>query len=260
MLTIPTADGAGVRAADEGRGPAVLVLHAGLDDGSQWHKVARLLSPRHRVVRLHRRQYRPDLRPRCTMAQEAGDVLAAAAALGGPVLLVGHSSGGVAALEAMAAAPGAFAGAVLYEPPVVTGLPLGGRAAVRARAAVDAGRPGKAIEIFVRDVVGVPPFASRLIGLYVAAAPRMRALVPRQIDDLEAIDELGDRLDAYAAIETPVVLLGGDRSPAHLGDRLDALERRLPHPRRVTLRGQGHGAHLRAPAEVARVIETLAGL
>ncbi|MEU4574771.1 MULTISPECIES: alpha/beta hydrolase [Nonomuraea] len=258
MLTIPTPDGAGIHATDEGRGPAVLVVHAGLDDGSQWHKVARLLSPRHRVVRIHRRQYRLDLRPRCTMAQEADDVRVAAAALGGPVLLAGHSSGGVAVLEALAAAPGAFAGAVLYEPPIVTGPPLGGEATARTRALADAGRPGKAIEIFVRDVVGIPPFASRLVGLYVAAAPRMRALAPRQIDDLEAIDDLGDRLDAYAAIDAPVVLLGGDRSPAHLAARLDALERRLPNARRVTLRGQGHSAHLRAPAEVAHVIETLA--
>ncbi|MFI7463321.1 hypothetical protein [Nonomuraea sp. NPDC049646] len=55
---------------------------------------------------------------------------------------------------------------------------------------------------------------------------------PRQIDDLPAIDALGDRRAAYAAIRAPVVLLGGDRSPAHLG------------------------ARLRAPREVAQVIET----
>ena len=39
------------------------------------------------------------------------------------VALAGHSSGAVVALEALAAEPGVFAGAVLYEPPVATGPP-----------------------------------------------------------------------------------------------------------------------------------------
>jgi pimeloyl-ACP methyl ester carboxylesterase len=72
-------------------------------------------------VRLHRRQYRLDIKRACSIAQEAEDVLAIARVIGDPVLLVGHSSGGVVALEALAALPSTFAGAVLYEPPVVIG-------------------------------------------------------------------------------------------------------------------------------------------
>ncbi|NUT11308.1 MAG: alpha/beta hydrolase [Nonomuraea sp.] len=255
MLTVTSADGTGVQVIDEGRGPVVLVLHAGLDDGTQWGRVARLLAARYRVVRVHRRQYRLDLAPPATMAEEAADVAAVAAALGEPVLLVGHSSGGVAALESLLAAPEAIAGAVLYEPPVPLGPSLGGEASLRARAAVTAGRPGRAMRIFLRDVVRLPPFAAWLAGAAVACHPRSRRLVPRQIDDLQAIDALGDRLEAYAAIRAPVVLLGGETSPAHLGARLDALQRAIPGAERVTLRGEGHGAHLRAPEAVARVIE-----
>ena len=58
MITTTSADGTAVLAADEGRGPAVLVLHPGSDDGRTWGKVAGLLAARFRVVRLHRRQYR----------------------------------------------------------------------------------------------------------------------------------------------------------------------------------------------------------
>jgi len=68
----------------------------------------------------------------------------------------------------------------------------------------------------------------------------MRALAPRQIDD------------------APVVLVGGDRSPAHLGERLDALARALPRAEPVVLHGQGHNANLGAPDRIARVVETLA--
>jgi pimeloyl-ACP methyl ester carboxylesterase len=53
----------------------------------------------------------------------------------------------------------------------------------------------------------------------------------------------------------PVLLMGGDRSPRHLAERLDALERALPHSRRILLHGQGHMAEEKAPGRVAQAIE-----
>jgi hypothetical protein len=52
----------------------------------------------------------------------------------------------------------------------------------------------------------------------------------------------------------PIVLLGGDRSPAHLSERLDALERVLPNTERVVLHAQDHAANALAPGSVADVI------
>ncbi|PZG04380.1 alpha/beta fold hydrolase [Nonomuraea aridisoli] len=259
-MEVPTSDGTQARAIDEGAGPVVLVLHPGLDDGDSWAPVARRLAPRHRVLRLRRRRYRLDLPAGCTIAQEVEHVLAVAEAAGGPMVLVGHSSGAVVALEALLAAPSAFAGAVLYEPPAVIGAPLGGphgEVHARCRAAVAAGRPGRAMRIFTRDTVGLPGWAALLAGAYVSLSPRMRALAPRQVEDNAAIDDLGVRLAAYAGIGVPVVLLGGDRSPAHLGERLDALAEVLPDAERVVLTGQGHSAHAQAPDRVAAVIEAL---
>ncbi|MEV6863586.1 alpha/beta hydrolase [Streptosporangium subroseum] len=260
MITTTSADGTTVLAADEGQGPAILVLHPGMDDGKSWGKVAGLLATRFRVVRLHRRQYRLDLTTGSpfSIAQEVDDVLAVAKMIGEPVLLVGHSSGGVVALEALLASPSTFAGAVLYEPALVIGPPLGGEAVKQARVALAAGKPGKAMAIWLRDVIRLPPWLARLGGAYVTVSPRYRALLPRQLDDNDALDQLGVRLDAYTRIETPTVLLTGDRSPAHLGERLDALARRLPHAEKVVLHGQGHAANQTASGEVARVIETLA--
>ena len=268
MITLTTADGTDVRAFDEGHGPVILVIHPGFDDGKSWGKVAARLSGRFRVVRIVRRQYRLD-RPApvpYSIAREAGDVLALAADIGEPMVIVGHSSGGVVALEALAAAPAAtFAGAVLFEPPVAIGPPPGGEAPGgqasgdepidRARAAVAAGQPGKAMQIFVRDVVGMPAAYAWAVRPLVAVSPRLRALAPRQISDLDGV---GPRLDVYARIEIPTVLLGGERSPAHLGERLDALAAVMPHAEKVVLARRDHSAHLRAPDEVAHVIETLA--
>lgn len=246
---------------DEGHGPAILVLPGGMNDPSDRDKVAARLVPRFRVLRLHRRQYRVDIdlgRP-VTMGDEVEDVLGVAARIGEPVLVVGHSSGAVLALEAMVAAPHWFAGAVLYEPPSVIGSPLGGEAQVRARAAVSAGKPGKALAIFLRDIVEMPAWVSPLARIGVGLVRRLRPLVPRQLDDVDAIDALGVRLDAYSRIEVPTVFLRGDRSPDHLRVRTEKLVEAMPHVERVTvLRGQGHGANDRAAGRVAGVIADFA--
>jgi pimeloyl-ACP methyl ester carboxylesterase len=260
MFTVLAPDGIDVRAIDEGVGRTILIVHGGMGDSSAWRKVAPLLTRRFRVVRLHRRQYRVDLTPATpvTMAQEVQDVLAVVAKIDEPVLLVGHSSGAVLALEAVLAKPDAFAGLVAYEPPTVIDEPLGGAALVRARAAQNAGKPGTAFRIFLRDIVGESRWLTWIAPLATSAVPTLRARMPRQLDDNDAIDALGIRLDAYATIQTRTVLLGGTRSPAHLGTRLDALLSTLPNARKVLLAGQGHTANDSAPGQVARVIAALA--
>ncbi|MGC7101253.1 alpha/beta fold hydrolase [Amycolatopsis lurida] len=259
MITTTASDGTSVRAYDEGQGPVILFLHGGMDDGAGWMRVAARLRSRFRVLRLHRRQYRLDLKTgeACTMADEVQHVRALVELIDEPMLIVGHSSGAVLALEALEALPEAFAGAVLYEPPCVIGPPLGGEALTRARIAVTAGKPGRALAIFLRDIVRTPPWVARMSAASIPLVPRFGRLTPHQLDDCAAIDEVGVRLDAYARIDVPAVLLGGDRSPAHLGERLDALEHAMPHTERVRLRRQGHAANTLAPARVATVIAAL---
>jgi pimeloyl-ACP methyl ester carboxylesterase len=268
MLTVTSADGTDVRAFDEGQGPVVLMLGPGLDDGTRGKRIAAILAKRFRVVRLHRRQYRLDLKADpelggspCSVAQEVEDVLAVVRAVGPPVVLYGHSDGGVVALEALAASPSSFAGAVIFEPAAVIGPPLTGDGGVvlkQARAALAAGRPGKAMAIFSRTAAGLPRWQAWLVEVMVALIPRYRRLVPGQIDSLEAMDRLGVRLDTYAQINVPTVLLGGDRSPASVTERLDAVERVMPHAQRVVMHKRDHGADLKHPKEIARVIEALA--
>lgn len=269
MFITTSADGTTVRAYDEGHGPAIVLLGPGLDDGTRDKKLANILAKRFRVVRLHRRQYRLDLKadPKlgspCTVADEVQDVLAVVRAIGEPVVLYGHSDGGVVALEALAASPSSFLGGVIFEPAAVIGPPLsgdGGQVLTQARAALAAGRPGKAMAIFSRGASGLPPWQASLVGLIVAVLPKYRRLVPCQLDSLEALDQLGVRLDTYAQIEVPTVLLGGGskRNPAHIRKRLDAIQRVMPHAERVVMPKRDHGADLKAPKEVARVIEKLA--
>jgi pimeloyl-ACP methyl ester carboxylesterase len=179
-------------------------------------------------------------------AEEVQDVLAVVRAIGGPVVIYGHSDGGVVALEALAASPSSFVGGVIFEPAAVIGPPLsgeGGEVLKQARAALAAGRPGKAMAIFSRGASGLSPWQASLVGLIVAVVPKYRRLIPCQLDSLEALDQLGVRLE---------------RNPAHIRKRLDAIQRVMPHAKRVVMPKRDHGADLKAPKEVARVIETLA--
>jgi pimeloyl-ACP methyl ester carboxylesterase len=268
MLTVTSADGTDVRAYDEGQGPTIVLLGPGLDDGTRTRRLAAILARRFRVIRLHRRQYRLDLKadPKlggspASVAQEVQDVLAVVRAVGQPVVLYGHSDGGVVALEALAASPASFAGAVIFEPAAVIGPPLAGedgRILKRARAALAAGRPGKAAAIFSREPAGLPAWQAWLVGVTVPLVPKYRRLVPAQIDAIEAIDRLGVRLNVYAQIKVPTVLLGGDRGPAHIPARLNAIQQVMPHAERVVMHKRDHGADLKHPKDVARVIETLA--
>jgi pimeloyl-ACP methyl ester carboxylesterase len=242
-------------AEEEGTGTPILVIHGGMGDRTVWKPVTDLLKDRFRTVRLERRRYRMDLPAPATMADEIAHVAEVAARLDRPVL-VGHSSGAVLTLEALVADPAAYAGAVLYEPPVVLGEPLSADGLVAARAALARNKPGKALTIFMRDVVRIPAPLAWMAGFLVGRHPEYRRRVVRQLDDNDAIDALGVRLGAYAKLDLPILLLGGDKSQKHLTERLDALEKALPNARRLVLHGQGHNAERRAPERVAKAIAT----
>lgn len=254
-------EGLNVPTFDEGDGPAILIIHPGFDDGTAWSKVAKLMSRRFRVLRPVRRQYRAEVKEgaKVSIADEVRETLALAEAVGKEMIVVGHSSGGIVALETLLAAPSpVFGGAVVYEPPLVIGPPLGGEALVRARAALVSRKPGKAMQIFTREIASMPPALGWLTRLLVTLAPKYRARVVHQLDDVQAIDDLGMRLDAYSQINLPVLVVEGNRSPAPIIERSEALRRVLPNARRVLLRGQGHAAHVRAASRLATVVEDLA--
>ncbi|MEV4921990.1 alpha/beta fold hydrolase [Streptomyces roseoverticillatus] len=260
-IELHSADGTRLVATDRGDGPPVLIVHGGSSSASSWEPVAAQLSRRFRVLCLERRGYgvSDPAGPSHSIAAETGDVLALAASAGAPVLLVGHSSGGIVALETALASPRTCAGMLLYEPPVAVDRPLGGTALRRARAALDRGDPDRAMAIHLQQIVGMPRRSVALMRLVPPVRQMMRTYAAAQIADDEAIEALGVGLDRYAGLEVPALLLGGDRSPRHLRDRLDALAGVLPRVHATaTLPGQSHMANLSAPGEVAEIIERFA--
>ena len=227
-------------------------MHGGLADPSAWSKVAGLLTERFRVVRLHRRRYRLDLDlSECSIADEVQDISAVAAALGRQFVLVGHSSGAVVALEALAVGVPGVVGAVLYEPPALLHPDEFGEAAARIRADFDAGRVRQALGGYLRSFLQLPAAASWITGQVLPSMPGVRALIKGQVGDAVALNALGPRLSIYSAITKHVLFLTGDRSPRHLQQRVRRLAEVIPKARVVTLTGQAHGANDVAPDRVA---------
>jgi pimeloyl-ACP methyl ester carboxylesterase len=243
-----------------------------------YEKVAARLAKQYRVIRLYRRQYRLDLKTDplrgspCTVAEEVEHVLAIVKAVGEPVLLFGHSSGGTVALEALVASPSSFVGGMIYEPALVLenagGLHLAGdwiernnevgNGLRRARQALAKGQPGRAIGIFTQVITGWPGFLANIAGAFTGLFPSYRQLTPCQIDDLEAMERLGIRLDTYTKLNLPVAMICGERSPGINKEMVTAAVDALPRGERIDLRGQAHVSHFRDPEQLAEVIETFA--
>ncbi len=278
LLTATASDGTGVRAEVEGSGRTILILHPGMDTGKSYARIAAILAKRYRVIRLHRRQYRLDLKADplhgspCTVADEVAHVLAIVKAIDDPIFLYGHSSGGPVALETLVASPSSFAGAMIYEPASVINsagsLNLSGdrierngelgEGLKRAREALVAGKPGRALGVFTQIAAGWPGYLANPTAELVALIPAYRTLIPCQIDDLEAMERLGIRLDAYARVNLPIAVVSGEKSPTSNKEMAEAVAGALPIVERMTLKGQGHACHTRDPQQLARVIETFA--
>jgi len=242
---------------DLGDGHPILVVHGGMSDESPWLRVADTMLTRYRVVLIRRRLYRLDLPVRVehTMWDQVAEVLSVARGLGEPCVIVGHSSGAIVALEALAADPGPFAGGVLYEPPTpLPDFPLGEETTVlRACSALAAGRIGRALQIFLHEGVEVSPWVSA-VAPAMTLLPEVRRFVARQIDDFESIIDLGVRSQTYAGISRPVWFLTGEKSPAHLQQRCERLAVTLPQADLVRLPGVGHGANQSNPRQLAELI------
>jgi pimeloyl-ACP methyl ester carboxylesterase len=70
----------------------------------------------------------------------------------------------------------------------------------------------------------------------------MRALAPTLHYDFQLVVEMSGKLQSFRAIQAEALLLGGSKSPAYLKVALDALEKVLPHVKRVEFPGLDHAA------------------
>ncbi len=189
--------------------------------------------------------------------EEAEHLAAALSAAPGPVHLFGHSYGGAVAMQMALRWPERVARLTLYEPTrfallLDAGEPRGdagreilaiGRA---AHALSAAGREAEAAERFVDYWSGAGTWAAMDAGRQARLAPQMTKV------GAEFLAAFADPLplEMWRALEMPVLLLGGERSPAPVHAINALLASELPRAASVTLPGIGHMGPLTHPAEV----------
>ena len=246
--------------------PGLVLLHGAMEWSRSHVELAQALTDRYTV-------YLPDRRGRGTsgpftppyrVEQDVEDMSAVLAATGARAVM-GVSSGSVVWLHTLLAsaadaAVGGIDRAVLFEPPL---LPDAERTAALVARIESELADGHVDAALVTGMLGAEmgPAAIRRLprGLLrrltsfgadheqrrqgerpVEGHVTMRELAPTLRQDFALVAATSGRLDRFAQVRTPVLLLGGARSPLYLRRGLEALEGVLPHTERVELAGVGH--------------------
>ena len=163
MKTVTSKDGTTIAFDQLGQGPAVILVNGAMGTRSQAapSSLADILSKQFTVIDYDRRG-RGDSSDTLPYAvqREIEDIEALIEAAGGSAFLFGTSSGAILALEAARALPDKVKKLALYEPPFIiddSRPPLPNDYVEQLNAAIQAGRPGDAVEIFMTKAMLIPP-------------------------------------------------------------------------------------------------------
>jgi pimeloyl-ACP methyl ester carboxylesterase len=186
-----------------------------------------------------------------SLHQEVEDLLAVLEMFEPPVDVLGHSYGGLVALEAVLVTD-RIGRLVLYEPSIDDD-PDFPDIVERVGSLVRAGRDEDAAVTLLVERSGVPPEAIdavRELPLWPIVLRGVKVL-PREG---AAIVSYRFQAERFAALTNPVLVLFGDQSPLWRRQAMEALNAALPHSRLHTLAGHGHLATHTAPELLAAEI------
>ncbi len=257
MQTATSADGTQIAYWRSGEGPPILLVHGGLSDRTAWVLVQPILAERFTVYTINRRGREGSGEPEAhALERDFEDITAVVDAIGEPVHLLGHSGGALCSMGA-ALLTDRLRSLILYEPP----SPAAARTALTAgslRELIQAGENEEAALEFLRKGPQVPEEdieRMRRSPIW----PRIVALAPTLVPEIDAIIGYGFDFSAYSAIDVPLLLLLGSESPPDLREVSNKLADIVPNTRVVEMEGQQHGANFDAPdlfaSEVARFLE-----
>jgi pimeloyl-ACP methyl ester carboxylesterase len=257
LLTVTSADGTTIQSQCYGTGRPLVIVSGALFASELWLRVVPLLGSQRSAVVVDRRgRGKSGNRPPYSATREIEDLLAVLQGVGGPVDLLGHSSGAILALQVAQHGPANLERLIVYEPPVffnatdrcATDLPE------RLEALLAQGQPEAAVETFFRE----GPRASDAELRNMKAGPAW-AMMVKELGHTVAYDSHVQRSFSGAAVELsririPTLMLRGGASPARVRNAAETIVTRLPQAALTELPGQQHVAMLSAPALFASAV------
>jgi pimeloyl-ACP methyl ester carboxylesterase len=254
--SVTSPDGTVIGHRRVGSGPALVIVHGGMQAASSHSRLAERLAHRFAVYSYDRRGRGSSgpAREDHGMAQECQD-LAALLMHTGARYVFGHSSGALIALQAALTLP--ISRIALYEPPLSIGgsvptgwLPRFQEEIARQETAAAMVTAAKGLQLLstanrlprwlLVPVVGLMLRTGRLDpGSWAARAGE---LVPTQLLDMRLVREMESTSERFRSLPAEVLLLGGSNAPPFLRKALDVLEETLPRVRRTEFPGLAHNA------------------
>jgi pimeloyl-ACP methyl ester carboxylesterase len=252
---VTSKDGTQIGFKRSGSGPPLLLVHGTTADHQRWAPISPQLEPHFTVLAMDRRgRGMSGDGPEYNIMREAEDVAAVVESLDQPAAVLGHSYGGLVALEA-ALITGRINRLILYEPPVPDGSwHFDPSLLQRINELADQGKNEAALELFMREAVKMPEHElSRYRQL--PMWQRRITIVPT-IPREEAIDTTYHfEPERFARLQTPTLLFQGSDSPDLFKNTTTRLHNVLPNSRIVIFPGQQHIAMDLEPEMFVREVE-----
>jgi len=255
--SVTSQDGTTIGYYQFGHGPGVVLLHGAMESAHSHMQLAEALADAFTV-------YLPDRRGRGLSGpygkdysiQTEGEDMDALLTKTGAHYVFGVSAGGLICLQAALHLP-AIHKAALYEPALIVNGSISTAFLPRYDKEMAQDKVAAALVTAMKGAQMGPPIfnaiPSFLLELLTNMAMKsedkkarsgdvtMRMLAPTLHYDFQLVDETAEALENFRAVRDEVLLLGGTKSPAYLKAALDALEKILPHVKRIEFPGLGHG-------------------
>lgn len=240
MYKVTSTDGTEIGFIKKGTGPALILVHGTTADHTRWLPIIPYFENHFTVYAVDRRgRGQSGDSPGYSLIKEAEDIAAVAHSINEPLFILGHSYGGLVALEAALHIDN-LKKLILYEPPIPAGLPLYPEGTIeKMQTYIDNNKNEAALEVMLREVVEMPDYEFekyRKLPVYqrrIELAPT----IPREIMVELDFEFLPDR---YKNFNVPTMLLLGGDSPEIFHEITNLLDKVLPNSRMVSMDGQQH--------------------
>jgi pimeloyl-ACP methyl ester carboxylesterase len=237
---VASADGTPIAVWRSGDGPPLLLVHGAAADHTRWAPVLPALEERFTVLALDRRgRGQSGDADGYALAHEVEDVAAVVEWAGESANVLGHSYGGVCALEA-ALLTDRIRKLVVYEAPMGF-LKSPPHVVERLDALLRAGQRDELVAYFMHEVAGLSSEQVDLLRTLPAWGARLAVAgtIPREE---RASREYEFDPDRFREVRVPTLLLEGGDSGEAFKRAGEAVRAALPNCRLVVMPGQRHAA------------------